>query len=122
MLDMRRRQFISLLGGVAAAWPIAARAQQASHIARIACLIPGSRESHGLFVAAFQQRLGQLGYVEGQHFVLNLKWAEGKVDRFPTLARELALLAPDVVVLHIRRCVCGQASNADHSYRLPILS
>jgi putative ABC transport system substrate-binding protein len=49
-------------------------------------------------VAAFQKRLGQLGYVEGQHFVLDLKWAEGKVDRFPALARELALLAPDVVV------------------------
>ena len=94
---MKRREFITLLGG-AAAWPPAAHAQQASHIARIACLIPGSRESHGLFVAAFQKRLGQLGYVEGQHFVLDLKWAEGKVDRFPALARELALLAPDVVV------------------------
>jgi putative tryptophan/tyrosine transport system substrate-binding protein len=97
----KRREFITLLGGGAIAWPMAARAQQASHIARIACLIPGSRESHGLFVAAFQQRLGQLGYVEGQHFVLNLKWAEGKVDRFPALARELALLAPDVVVAAI---------------------
>ena len=95
---MKRREFITLLSGAAAGWPLAARAQQASHIARIACLIPGSRESHGLFVAAFQKRLGQLGYVEGQHFVLDLKWAEGKVDRFPALARELALLAPDVVV------------------------
>ena len=98
---MKRREFITLLGGVAIARPLSARAQHATHIARVACLIPGSRESHGLFVAAFQQRLGQLGYVEGQNFVLDLRWAEGKVDRFPTLARELALLAPDVVVAPI---------------------
>jgi putative ABC transport system substrate-binding protein len=97
MSDVRRREFITLLGG-AATWPLAARAQHATHIARISCLIPGSRESHGPFVAAFKQRLGQLGYVEGQSFVLDLRWAEGKVDRFPALARELALLAPDVVV------------------------
>src|SRR4051812_6833408 len=93
-----RREFITLLSGAAAAWPLTARAQQSAYIARIACMIPGSRESHGLFVAAFQQRLSQLGYVEGQHFVLDLQWAEGKVDRFPALARELALLTPDVVV------------------------
>jgi hypothetical protein len=79
---------------------VAARDACATSVAYCAHRLPDpwSRESHGLFVAAFQKRLGQVGYVEGQHFVLDLKWAEGKVDRFPALARELALLAPDVVV------------------------
>jgi ABC-type uncharacterized transport system substrate-binding protein len=98
VIQLKRRKFFTLLGSAAAVWPLGAQAQHAPHIARIACLIPGSRESHGLFVAAFQQRLGQLGYVEGQNFVLDLRWAEGKVDRFPALASELAILTPDVVV------------------------
>jgi putative tryptophan/tyrosine transport system substrate-binding protein len=102
---VKRREFITLLGGAAAAWPVVARAQQAVRAARIGCLIPGSKDSHGLFVAAFQQRLGQLGYVESRDFVLDLRWAEGKVDRFPALPRELALLAPDVVVAAISAAV-----------------
>jgi putative ABC transport system substrate-binding protein len=95
---MKRREFITLLGGTAAAWPLAAHGQQPERLRRIGCLIPGSLDSHDRFVAAFQQRLDQLGYIEDRDFVLDLRWAEGKVDRFPALARELALLAPDVVV------------------------
>jgi ABC-type uncharacterized transport system substrate-binding protein len=94
---MRRREFVTLLGGAAAAWPLAAGAQQPARVARIGCLIPGTQQSHGPFIVAFRQGLGQLGYVEGRDFVLDLRWAEGKVDRFPTLAEELARLAPDVV-------------------------
>ena len=101
---IERRELIALLGGAAAAWPFVARAQ-APRTVRIGCLIPGSQDTHGLFVVAFQQRLGQLGYVEGRDFVLDLRWAEGKVDRFPALARELALLAPDVVVAAISAAV-----------------
>jgi len=97
MFDMRRRDVIVLLGG-AAAWPLAARAQQLARTVRIGCLIPGTQQSHGPFIVAFRQGLAQLGYVEGRDFVLDLRWAEGRVDRFPTLAEELARLAPDVAV------------------------
>jgi ABC-type uncharacterized transport system substrate-binding protein len=92
---MKRRDFISLLGG-AAAWPLAARAQLA-RAARIGCLIPGTPQSHGPFIVEFREGLSQLGYVEGRDVVLDLRWAEGKVDRFPALAEDLAGLAPDVV-------------------------
>jgi putative ABC transport system substrate-binding protein len=61
-------------------------------------LIPGTQQSHGPFIVVFRQGLGQLGYVEDRDYVLDLRWAEGKVDRFPMLADELARLAPDVVV------------------------
>ena len=94
---MRRREFITIIGS-ATAWPLAARAQPAPRIAHIGCLIPGSEASHGKFIAAFRQRLGQLGYVEGRDFVLDLRWALGRVDRFPALADELARVGPEVVV------------------------
>ena len=94
---MRRREFIMLLGG-SVAWPLAARAQQAGRAARIGCLVSGSQDSHGRFIAAFRQALGQLGYVDNRDFVLDLRWAEGRGDRFPVLADELARLAPDIVV------------------------
>ena len=83
--------------------------------AHIGCLIPGSQDSHGLFVAAFQRRLGQLGYVEGQDFVLDLRWAEGKIDRFPAFARELrswrlTLLWPPSPPRPSRRCRAFETS------------
>jgi putative ABC transport system substrate-binding protein len=95
--QLKRREFITLLGG-AAAWPLMARAQQPPRAARIGCLIPGTQESHGPFIVVFREGLGQLGHVEGRDYVLDLRWAEGKVDRFPVLADELARLAPDVAV------------------------
>src|SRR5262245_40210214 len=96
--DQQRRAFISLIGGAAAAWPLAARAQLTQHVAHIGCLIPGSESSHGKFIAAFRQRLGQLGYVEGRDFVIDPRWALGRVDRFPALAAELAQIGLDIVV------------------------
>jgi putative ABC transport system substrate-binding protein len=96
-----RREFITLLGGAAAACPLMARAEQAVRNARIGCLIPGTRDSHSRFVAGFRERLGQLGYVENRNLVLDLRWAEGNLDRFPALASELAFLTPDVVVVAI---------------------
>jgi putative ABC transport system substrate-binding protein len=92
---MRRRELIAL-GAAAAAWPLIARAQHVGK--RIGCLVTGSPESHGQFVAAFRQRLGELGYLEPRDFILELRWAGGQLDRLPALASELALLAPDLVV------------------------
>jgi len=92
---MRRRQFLSLLGG-AAAWPIAAHAEQA--IARIALLGSGNAVSSGVFVDAFREGLREHGLIEGQHYVLDARWADGAYARFPQLAAELAALRPRAIM------------------------
>ena len=95
MLNMRRREFIALLGS-AAAWPFAAHAQQpAGKILRLAVLQPGAPPEP--LVEAFRQRLRELGYVEGRNLVLEYRWAEGKLDRLADLARELSGLKVDVI-------------------------
>src|SRR5262249_20189915 len=87
MSDIRRRAFMTLLGG-AAAWPLAARAQQPAMpvIGFISSRSPS--ESTGL-VAAFRQGLGEMGFVEGRNLAIAFRWAEGQYDRLPALAAEL---------------------------------
>jgi putative ABC transport system substrate-binding protein len=93
---MKRRQFISLLGGAAAAWPLAARAQQ-SKVARIGALYIGLADSES-FKKELQEGLRELGYVEGQNIALEFRSAEGKLERLPELAAELVRLKVDVIV------------------------
>ena len=83
-----RRELLAALSGAAAAWPLAAGAQQAAipMIGFLSSRSPG--ESAGL-VAAFRQGLGASGFVEGQNVVIGFRWAEGRYDRLPALAAEL---------------------------------
>src|SRR5215467_7760047 len=98
MLDPSRRQFIILLGGTAAAWPLAARAQQAGKVWRIGYLSAVSRESSSRSYAALQQGMRELGYVEGKDFVIEWRSVEGKYERFPEIVTELVRLKLDVIV------------------------
>jgi putative ABC transport system substrate-binding protein len=93
---MRRRDFVTLLGGAAATLPLAARAQQVA--GRIAMLGSGSAASSNVFVEAFKDGLREHGLIEGQHYVLDVQWAEGAYSRFPLLAEELAARRPRVMM------------------------
>src|SRR5262249_32788309 len=94
---MRRRDFVAVLSG-ATAWPLTVRAQQAERTRRIAVLLgwsetPIFRSS----IDAFVQELGRLGWEDGRSVQIDVRWANGDVDRIPTLAEELIALQPDLI-------------------------
>jgi putative ABC transport system substrate-binding protein len=86
---MRRREFLTFLGGATAALPLAVRAQQAA-IPVIGFLDPTSSEKYAPFVEAFRQGLREIGFVEGQNLKIEFRWAEGQYSRLPTMAVDLA--------------------------------
>ena len=94
---MRRREFITLLGG-AAAWPLAARAQQAGRLPTIGFLGPASAAAMSSWTAAFVQRLRELGWIEGRTVAIEYRWAEGRGERIAEVAAEFIGLKVDVVV------------------------
>jgi putative tryptophan/tyrosine transport system substrate-binding protein len=88
LIHIRRREFIVTLGGVACAWPLAARAQQPA-MPVIGWLGTDSREVENSEVVSFQQGLKETGYIEGQNLAIEYRWAEGQYDRLPALAADL---------------------------------
>jgi putative ABC transport system substrate-binding protein len=97
---MRRREFIRLLGGTAAVWPLAAHAQQGGGMRRIGVLIASAPDDPGsqARIAAFLQTLAQLGWTEGHNVRIETRWATTNADDLRRHAAELATLAPDVIL------------------------
>jgi putative ABC transport system substrate-binding protein len=97
-IDIRRREFIAALGGVAA-WPFAARAQQAK-LPTIGLLGGATASAQAQWTAAFVQRLRELGWVEGQTVAIEYRWVEGRFQRSPAIIAEFVRLKVDVIVTH----------------------
>jgi putative tryptophan/tyrosine transport system substrate-binding protein len=96
MVGIWRRKFITLLGG-AAAWPLAARAQQGERVRRIGVLLGGGREN-GPNASAFTQALAELGWTDGRNVRIDLRGAGGDINRIRALAQELVGLHPDIIL------------------------
>ena len=94
---MKRREFITLLGGGAVAWPLTARAQQ-QRLPAIGSLHGASQAGNEDFMTAFRQGLKEAGYVEGENVTIEYRWANGSYDRQPSLMNELIDLRVNVIV------------------------
>src|SRR5262245_59130576 len=94
---MKRREFIGLLGGAAAAWPLAAQTQQPA-IPVIGFLSSRAVGSDAYILTAFRQGLNEVGFVEGQNVTIEFRFAEGKYDRFPAFAADLVSRRVSLIV------------------------
>jgi putative ABC transport system substrate-binding protein len=95
---MKRREFITLIGGTAAAWPFAARAQQPGKLPIIGFLGTTTPSAWGQWVTAFVERLRELGWTDGRTVAIEYRWAEGRNERFADIAAEFVRLKVDVIV------------------------
>jgi putative ABC transport system substrate-binding protein len=99
---MRRREFITLLGGAAIAWPLAARAQQRERMRRIGILVSGTEADANMQerLTAFKQGLEQLGWIPTRNLEIDYRYSGGHPERVPALAKELVALHPDLIFAH----------------------
>src|SRR5262249_13603713 len=97
---IRRRKFLALLGGAAVAWPLTARAQQPGKLPTIGFLGATTPLVESQRLAAFVQRLRELGWMEGRNVAIEVRWAEGRSERFAEIAAELVRLKVDVILTH----------------------
>jgi ABC-type uncharacterized transport system substrate-binding protein len=95
MADIRRRKFIAVLGGMTVAWPLLTRAQQP--VKKVGFLSVSSPKAHATFVAAFNEGLKEVGFIEGQNLAIEYSWAEGQFDRLPAMAADLIRNKVDVI-------------------------
>jgi putative ABC transport system substrate-binding protein len=95
---MRRRDFIKMVGGSAVAWPLAAGAQQTGKLPTIGFLGADTPSAWSHWVAAFVQRLHELGWIEGRTVAIEVRWAEGRPERYSEIAAEFVWLKVDVIV------------------------
>jgi putative ABC transport system substrate-binding protein len=95
---LKRRQFITLLGGAAAAWPLAARAQQPGKLPTIGFMGTSTPSAWSRWSTAFVQRLRELGWTDGRTIAIEFRWADGRSERFSEIAAEFVRLKVDVIV------------------------
>jgi hypothetical protein len=100
--QLKRREFIALLGGAAAAWPLAARAEQADRVRRIGVLMAASENDpeRQAFVAAFREQLQKLGWTDGRNVRFDIRWAATDAALLQRFAKELVALQPDLILSH----------------------
>ena len=113
-IQIQRREFIGALGG-AAAWPLAARAQQMGKLPTIGFLGRTSRSAAGEWTAAFLQRLRELGWIENRTITIEYRWAEGRNERSEAIAAEFVRLKVDIIITSgTPQVPRGKAGNISH--------